>query len=290
MRINHNITALNTYRQYNTNTVNTNRSMEKLSSGMRINRAADDAAGMSISEKMRSQIRGLTQATRNAQDGVSFIQTAEGALNEVSDMLTRMKELATQVGNDSYSDADRVNIGSEMKALGKAITDIYVNTEFNGKQVFGTQAVDSADDILGAKDGTAEGEEAATIVYGEDAGQSLTIEQAVTTNLSGLTTLTSAATTASAAVLVTTTAVEDAITEVNTSRANYGAWQNQLEHAANNMSATKENLQSAESRVRDVDMADEMMTYTKNNILLQAAQAMLAQANAQPQGVLQLLQ
>ena len=288
MRINHNITALNTYRQYNTNTVNTNRSMEKLSSGMRINRAADDAAGMSISEKMRSQIRGLTQATRNAQDGVSFIQTAEGALNEVSDMLTRMKELATQVQNDSYSDEDRVNIGSEMKALGKAITDIYVNTKFNGKQVFGEQSAELlADDSLVSADGSGD---AATITYGEDAGQSLDIKQAKTEELSALTGLTSAATTAAAAQLVTTSAVEAAITEVNTTRANYGAWQNQLEHAVNNMSTTKENLQAAESRVRDVDMADEMMNYTKNNILLQAAQAMLAQANAQPQGVLQLLQ
>ena len=288
MRINHNITALNTYRQYNTNTVNTNRSMEKLSSGMRINRAADDAAGMSISEKMRSQIRGLTQATRNAQDGVSFIQTAEGALNEVSDMLTRMKELATQVQNDSYSDEDRVNIGSEMKALGKAITDIYVNTKFNGKQVFGEQSAELlADDSLVSADGSGD---AATITYGEDAGQSLDIKQAKTEELSTLTGLTSAATTAAAAQLVTTSAVEAAITEVNTTRANYGAWQNQLEHAVNNMSTTKENLQAAESRVRDVDMADEMMNYTKNNILLQAAQAMLAQANAQPQGVLQLLQ
>ena len=288
MRINHNITALNTYRQYNTNTVNTNKSMEKLSSGMRINRAADDAAGMSISEKMRSQIRGLTQASRNAQDGVSFIQTAEGALNEVSDMLTRMKELATQVQNDSYSDEDRVNIGSEMKALGKAITDIYVNTKFNGKQVFGEQSAELlADDSLVSADGSGD---AATITYGEDAGQSLDIKQAKTEELSALTGLTSAATTAAAAQLVTTSAVEAAITEVNTTRANYGAWQNQLEHAVNNMSTTKENLQAAESRVRDVDMADEMMTYTKNNILLQAAQAMLAQANAQPQGVLQLLQ
>ncbi len=288
MRINHNITALNTYRQYNTNTVNTNKSMEKLSSGMRINRAADDAAGMSISEKMRSQIRGLTQASRNAQDGVSFIQTAEGALNEVSDMLTRMKELATQVQNDSYSDEDRVNIGSEMKALGKAITDIYVNTKFNGKQVFGEQSAELlADDSLVSADGSGD---AATITYGEDAGQSLDIKQAKTEELSTLTGLTSAATTAAAAQLVTTSAVEAAITEVNTTRANYGAWQNQLEHAVNNMSTTKENLQAAESRVRDVDMADEMMNYTKNNILLQAAQAMLAQANAQPQGVLQLLQ
>ena len=293
MRINHNITALNTYRQYNTNTVNTNRSMEKLSSGMRINRAADDAAGMSISEKMRSQIRGLTQATRNAQDGVSFIQTAEGALNEVSDMLTRMKELATQVQNDSYSNEDRANIGSEMNALGKAITEIYIKTKFNGKSVFGTTDANlsGTDKLTGTAAGTT------TIKYGEDAGQSLAITGATIANLVTLTGKTSTAGTgadaaakATNAMAVTVTDVENAITEVNTTRANYGAWQNQLEHAANNMSTTKENLQAAESRVRDVDMADEMMTYTKNNILLQAAQAMLAQANAQPQGVLQLLQ
>ena len=285
MRINHNITALNTYRQYNTNTVNTNRSMEKLSSGSRINRAADDAAGMSISEKMRSQIRGLTQATRNAQDGVSFIQTAEGALNEVSDMLTRLKELSTQVGNDTYSDDDRVNIGSEMKALGDAIGEIYAKTEFNGKTVFGkTVTFDAATGALATTDA------AATVKYGEDAGQSLVIKKATVTELSKLTEKTAVATTATAAQAVGTSLVESAITEVNTTRANYGAWQNQLEHASNNMSATKENLQAAESRVRDVDMADEMMTYTKNNILLQASQAMLAQANSQPQGVLQLLQ
>ena len=311
MRINHNITALNTYRQYNTNTVNTNRSMEKLSSGMRINRAADDAAGMSISEKMRSQIRGLTQATRNAQDGVSFIQTAEGALNEVSDMLTRMKELATQVGNGSYSIDDQKNIGAEMKALGKAINDIYVKTKFNGKTVFGQGVADAGDGTI--TEGTAA---AANIKYGEDAGQTLTIKEASVDCLNGLlartyiadgvgasgdTTVTANANITgdadvtiaegdSIAVAVRTADVEAAITEVNTTRANYGAWQNQLEHAANNMSTTKENLQAAESRVRDVDMADEMMNYTKNNILLQAAQAMLAQANAQPQGVLQLLQ
>jgi flagellin len=292
MRINHNLTALNTYRQYNTNSVNTNKSMEKLSSGLRINRAADDAAGLSISEKMRSQIKGLTQGTRNAQDGVSFIQTAEGALTEVSDMLTRMKELSTQVQNGTYSTDDQANIGLEMKALGKAVTDIYTTTEFNGKNVFGKATVTgSADDILAAVSAsTADTDSAAVIHYGESGGQTLNIGQVATDNLAVLTKATSEATTAASAAAVTTDMVEDAITEVNTTRANYGAWQNQLEHATNNMAATKENLQSAESRVRDVDMADEMMTYTKNNILLQAAQAMLAQANAQPQGVLQLLQ
>ncbi len=269
MRISHNIAAMNTYRQYNTNTVNTNRAMEKLSSGSRINRAADDAAGLSISEKMRSQIRGLTQATRNAQDGVSLLQTAEGALNEVSDMLTRLKELAVQVQNGTYSDADKINIGAEMQALGTAIDGIYDNTKFNGITVFGGPTV---------------------VKYGENADQTVTIATAVRTQLDTLLGHTSTATTAAAAMLVTSGEVEAAITEVNTTRASYGAQQNQLEHAANNMATTKENLQAAESRIRDVDMAEEMMAYTKNNILLQAAQAMLAQANAQPQGVLQLLQ
>ena len=292
MRISHNITALNTYRQYNTNTVSTNKSMEKLSSGSRINRAADDAAGLSISEKMRSQIRGLTQGTRNAQDGVSFIQTAEGALSEVSDMLTRMKELAVQVQNGTYSVEDQTNIGSEMKALGKAVADIYVNTKFNSASVFGAQTANANGSMTGVASGAAT--TAATFYYGENGGQSVTVKQATTTALAALTLQTSTAdgTTsgASNATMVTSALVESAISEVDTTRAGYGALQNQLEHASNNMATTKENLQAAESRVRDVDMADEMMSYTKNNILLQASQAMLAQANSQPQGILQLLQ
>ncbi len=276
MRINHNIAAMNTYRQYNNNTINTNKAMEKLSSGYRINRAADDAAGLSISEKMRSQIRGLTQATRNAQDGVSFLQTAEGALNEVSDMLVRLKELAVQVQNETYSADDQVNIGQEMGALGDAISTIFTQTKFNGIAVF--------------TDG-------ATIHYGENGDQTVAIAGGVYTgsDTEALVTATTDAKAATAAdtsdiLAVDSDTVEAAITHVNTIRAAYGAQQNQLEHAANNMATTKENLQAAESRVRDVDMAEEMMSYTKNNILLQAAQAMLAQANAQPQGVLQLLQ
>jgi flagellin len=283
MRINHNVSAMNTYRQYSSNTKAANKSMEKLSSGYRINRAADDAAGLSISEKMRSQIRGLSQATRNAEDGISFIQTAEGALNEVSDMLVRLKELAVQVQNGTYSTDDKNNIGAEMKALGNAICDIYVNTKFNAISVFGTQT--AAGGVLAVNEGD---ETAATIKYGEDGSQSVKILDAKTESLNLLTAET--ATADSAPGDVTVSLVENAITEVNTTRAAYGAQQNQLEHAANNLSTTKENLQSAESRVRDIDMAEEMMEYTKNNILLQAAQAMLAQANAQPQGVLQLLQ
>ena len=282
MRINHNVSAMNTYRQYSVNTSNASKSMEKLSSGYRINRAADDAAGLSISEKMRSQIRGLTQAKRNAEDGISFIQTAEGALSEVSDMLTRLKELAVQVQNGTYSADDKANIGAEMQALGNAICDIYVNTKFNGITVFGAQT--ATDGVLANNDGTAQ---AAQIVYGEEGAQSVTILAAKTTDLNLLTAKTATANTAPGGVTVSL--VENAITEVNTTRAAYGAQQNQLEHAANNMATTKENLQAAESRVRDVDLAEEMMEYTKNNILLQAAQAMLAQANAQPQGVLQLL-
>ncbi len=273
MRISHNIAAMNTYRQYNTNTSATNKAMEKLSSGYRINRAADDAAGLSISEKMRSQIRGLTQATRNAQDGVSYLQTAEGALNEVSDMLTRLKELSVQVQNGTYSSTDQANIGSEMSALGTAIEDIFTNTKFNGIEVFNN---------------------ATEIAYGENADQSVTIASSSLSSMSGLNSLVTEAKGAdnnsANAKGVTATEVESAITEVNTLRATYGAQQNQLEHASNNMATTKENLQAAESRVRDVDMAEEMMAYTKNSILLQASQAMLAQANAQPQGVLQLLQ
>jgi flagellin len=290
MRISHNIAAMNTYRQYNTNTVNTNKSMEKLSSGYRINRAADDAAGLSISEKMRSQIRGLTQANRNAQDGVSFLQTAEGALNEVSDMLVRLKELAVQVQNGTYSDDDKTNIGSEMKALGTAIGDIYVNTKFNGIKVFGEQGDGGTPEVFDTAGQAAGGPAAAVITYGEDGNQSVTINTAKSTDLGVLIALTNAAVDATTTAAVGTTEVEAAITEVNTVRGGYGAQQNQLEHASNNMSTTKENLQAAESRIRDVDMAEEMMSYTKNNILLQASQAMLAQANAQPQGVLQLLQ
>jgi flagellin len=266
--------------------------MEKLSSGSRINRAADDAAGLSISEKMRAQIRGLTQGARNAEDGVSFIQTAEGSLSEVSDMLTRLKELSVQVENGTYSTEDQTNIGSEMKALGKAVSDIYTNTKFNGTAVFGAQTANTSGAMTGVTAGAATA--AATFVYGENGTSWVTIKQATTEQLALLTAQTSVAdgeiSGVSNAISVTADLVENAISEVNTTRAGYGALQNQLDHAANNMATTKENLQAAESRVRDVDMAEEMMNYTKNNILLQASQAMLAQANQQPQGVLQLLQ
>lgn len=258
MIINHNISAMNTHRQMTVNTLNSSKNMEKLSSGLRINRAADDSAGLAISEKMRGQIRGLDQAQRNAQDGISLIQTAEGALNEVSDMLVRMKELAVQKANGTYQTADQSNIELELDALTKEVSNIVANTKFNGKTVL---------------DGTT----TADIVISDDATTKLTIAAASLTSTKALDSV------------ATVASIEDAITEVNTQRATYGASQNRLEHTVNNLGTTTENLQAAESRIRDVDMAKEMMAFTKNNILLQASQAMLAQANQQPQGVLQLL-
>jgi flagellin len=254
MRINNNIMALNTHRQMGINSLNTSKSMEKLSSGLRINRAADDAAGLSISEKMRGQIRGLAQAGRNAQDGISLVQTFEGALTEVSDMLGRMKELAVQKANGTYQTADTDNMDLEATELADAINNVFTNTKFN--DVLMTDDVD--------------------IAMGQDGLDILSIVGAT-------------AITAAAGDIDDVTTVEGNIDDVNSTRAQFGAYQNRLEHMANNMNATQENLTASESRIRDVDMAEEMMKFTKNNILQQAAQAMLAQANQAPQGVLQLL-
>jgi flagellin len=246
--------AMNTHRQLGINTTSGSKAMEKLSSGLRVNRAADDAAGLSISEKMRGQIRGLTQAARNTQDGISFIQTAEGALNEVSAMLVRMKELAVQYANGTLSEEDQANIEAELDQLAEEIGTITSESTFNGISLFSTIEIvisdsDAADDKFEIGTGDLE------IDLGDN----------------------------------TTEDIEAAIDEVNTARAKLGAQQNRLEHIYNNINTTTENLQAAEARIRDTDMAQEMMEFTKNNILQQAAQAMLAQANQVPQGVLQLL-
>ncbi len=237
MRINNNIMAMNTHRQMGINNLNSAKAAEKLSSGLRINRAADDAAGLSISEGMRSQIRELHQQVRNAQDGISFIQTAEGALNEVSAILVRIAELETQEENGTYSPADKGYITAEIDELEAEITRITENTTFNDINVFST-----IDVIVGT-----------TVTIGTALG--VTIDQAA----------------------------------VNSARSTLGAQQNRLEHTVNNLGATVENLQAAESRIRDVDMALEMMNFTKSNILQQASTAMMAQANMAPQSVLQLL-
>ncbi|TCI30189.1 flagellin [Exiguobacterium sp. SL-10] len=254
MIINNNLNAMNAHRNMSANTTQTGKAMEKLSSGLRINRAGDDAAGLSISEKMRGQIRGLEQASRNAQDGISYIQTAEGALNEVSSILTRMKELSVQKANETYNTEDVANLDLEMNQLGLEADKIISDTDFNGTAVF-TAAID--------------------VIVSDDDTDSFEIGVA-----QAALALTSASTTAN---------IEGAIDDINTARSTLGSQQNRLEHKINNLNVTSENLQAAESRIRDVDMAKEMMNFTKNNILNQASQAMLAQANSAPQAVLQLL-
>lgn len=273
MRINHNITAMNTYRQLNNNNVNGAKSTEKLSSGQRINRAGDDAAGLSISEKMRAQIRGLNQASRNSQDGISLIQTAEGALNETHSILQRMRELAVQSASDTNVTVDRSALNDEMTSLINEIDRIGTNTQFNEQDILKTdQTLDIQVGSNASQTITLTWKAQVKTALGEDAK-----------DVSGV--LVDSKANATTAI----TTINDAIVSVSKSRSLMGAYQNRLEHTINNLDNESENLSAAESRVRDVDMAKEMMEHTKNSILSQAAQAMLAQANQEPQGVLQLL-
>ncbi|AJS60371.1 flagellin N-terminal helical domain-containing protein [Paenibacillus sp. IHBB 10380] len=270
MIINHNIAAMNTHRQLGTNTTNTNKAIEKLSSGLRINRAGDDAAGLAISEKMRGQIRGLDMATKNAQDGISLIQTAEGALNETHSILQRIRELSVQSSNDTNTDDDRKELQKEVTELTAEITRISTDTEFNTKKLLDGAGVKSSVFHIGAN---------------TNQNIKLTIENMGAVSL-GISSVAIGSQTAANAAIKT---LDAALTKVSAERSKLGANQNRLEHTINNLGTTSENLSAAESRVRDVDMAKEMMNQTKNNILAQAAQAMLAQANQQPQAVLQLL-
>lgn len=362
MRINHNIAALNTYRQLNSASGAQSKSMEKLSSGLKINRAGDDAAGLAISEKMRGQIRGLDQASRNSQDAISLIQTAEGALNETHSILQRMRELSVQGANDTNVTADRSAIQEELNELRKEIDRIGDTTEFNTQKllkgnlggtvdqnaatttVLGVQGVASAE-TSGATAGTytitagtneltmtfngktqtianAAGAQelnfsdfgikiktnagyavdtavgnvvvnagSATFQIGanEDQKISLAINDMRTTGTAIDLAGTRVDVTSHDTAKATITNIDAAIENVSKERSKLGAYQNRLEHTINNLNTSSENLTAAESRIRDVDMAKEMMEQTKNSILSQAAQAMLAQANQQPQGVLQLL-
>lgn len=372
MIINHNMGALNANRQMGINQTNANKSMEKLSSGLRINRAGDDAAGLAISEKMRSQIRGLDQATANAQDGISLLQTAEGALNETHSILQRMNELATQGSNGNLQAEDRTAIQDEINQLNSEIDRIAKSTNFNGKNLldgsFGvqldsagiksgsdgvtsidisgakanttfeltfaagkytlddgagnTQTVSLADDTAGVANfdklgvkisfnGTQKGATvvastngggtAGQIVTGTQAavnvqiGANTTVDERIGIQISKMDTSATGLNTTSISVAddtVSRAAMDNtkaAINKVSAERSKLGAYQNRLEHTINNLGTASENLTSAESRIRDVNMAKEMSTFSKNNILSQAAQAMLAQANNQPQQVLQLL-
>jgi len=385
MIINHNMSAINTYRQLTTNNTNNAKSLEKLSSGLRINRAGDDAAGLAISEKMRGQIRGLDQAGRNAQDSISMIQTAEGALNETHSILQRMRELAVQAANDTNSTSDRGEIQKEINQLTDEIDRIANTTEFNTQKLIdgskkglveaaasetkiqlNTRAeigissasatnlansgtiiitrtlvssaagdtldfrIDSADaSITGAVvSGTQITFKGETIelsgdsLYSLAVGESITISVKATvtaeTNLGNSFSMQIGANSGQSILVginsmkaqdigvrnadgkslqvddyfkatAAVTTINDAIERVSAERSKLGAIQNRLEHTINNLGTSSENLTAAESRIRDVDMAKEMMNFQKNNILSQAAQAMLAQANQQPQGVLQLL-
>jgi flagellin len=269
MIINHNLSAMNAHRQLLISNAAGQKALEKLSSGLRINRAADDAAGLAISEKMRGQIRGLQQAARNAQDGISLIQTAEGALDTSHAIIQRMRELAVQAANDTYTDEDRQKLQDEVDQLIEELDRIAGNTEFNTKKLL---------------NGSASG-----LVFhiGANAGQSITLDIAsMGSNGLGVSSIDiSTQTNADAAI----TTINSALETISEERAKLGAVQNRLEYTIQNLNIAAENLQASESRIRDVDMAKEMMEFTRTSILQQAGTAMLAQANARPQSVLQLL-
>ena len=275
MVVQHNLQAANTNRQLGITTSAQAKSTEKLSSGYKINRAADDAAGLSISEKMRSQIRGLNKASSNAQDGVSLVQTAEGALNETHSILQRMNELATQAANGTNTTVDRSAIKAELDQLTSEIDRIQSTTQFN---------------TMNLLDGTFSGAtNKMKLQVGALSGQSIDFSIAnMCASKIGLKAALSVSTFTKAGSYMKS--VQDAIEVVSKQRSAMGAIQNRLERTIANLDTTSENTQSAESRIRDTDMASEMVTYSKNNILAQAGQSMLAQANQSTQGVLSLLQ
>jgi len=273
MRINANIAALNASRNLSVTNSQLGKSLEKLSSGYRINRAADDAAGLAISEGLRSEIRGSSQALRNAQDGISFLQTAEGALTEVHSMLQRMRELAVQAANSTSSGAAE---GAEVTELATEITAIGLRTKFSGISVFSNFSVTALNFQVSANGAAAE-----QVSINTDLSLAATSVGGV--NLTTLNLSTDAGAQAALGQLDT------AIAAISTTRATLGSVQNRLEHTVANLGVAVENLTASESRIRDVDMADEMVTYTRNSILSQAGTAMLAQANQVPQGILQLL-
>ena len=367
MRIQHNIMAMNAYRNYNNNTSALSKNLEKLSSGYKINRAGDDAAGLAISEKMRAQITGLKAASKNVKDGVSLVKTAEGAMQEIHDMLNRMDSLATQSANGTYdNEVDRLNLQKEVTALSSEIDRIADSSNFNGKKLLngelqtgakvevsisGTMngaAIKAEADGSYKLDGAFKANDSVTIngntytfktgsdgADGETFADFASLQSAVTAKegakgvkLEGTNAAAKANKTGAALGLqigdtsdafnqlsvevkdmhakalgigdlsiadqdgaaAAIAKIKDAINTVSSTRGDLGAIQNRLEHTSNNLSVMTENIQDAESTIRDTDVADEMMAYTKNNILVQSAQAMLAQANQVPQGVLQLLQ
>lgn len=270
MVIQHNISAVNAYRNLNNNTTALNKNLEKLSSGYRINRAADDAAGLAISESMRSKIAGLDQSVSNANDGIGLIQTTEGALSETHSMLQRLTTLATQAANGTYNSVSRNNIQKEVDELATEISRIATSTSYNGFKMIDKGGKNVTLQIGPTKDETL----------------SIAAQEMTATKLGVAGLKMSTVTKANLAI----TDISKAINKVSTYRATLGAKQNRLEHTINNLKVTSENVTSAESRIRDTDMASEMAAYTKNNVLVQAATSMLAQANQSGSSVLSLLQ
>ena len=275
MVVQHNLTAANTNRQLGITTSGLQKSTEKLSSGYKINRAADDAAGLSISEKMRNQIRGLNKASDNAQDGISLVQTAEGALNEVHSMLQRMSELSVQAANGTNDTTDRSSINDEIQQLKTEIERVGSTTQFNKMNILDGTFSTGANKLL---------------QVGANANQTIKVDIDALKSVVGSSLMaglkTETATNAQSAITV----VQNSIEKLSKLRSKLGAVQNRLEHTVANLDKISENTQSSESRIRDTDMAEEMVQYSKNNILQQAGQSMLAQANQANQGVLSLLQ
>ena len=273
-QINTNLAAMNAYRNLSANQASLSTSLERLSSGLRINRAADDAAGLAISESLRAQTNGLNQATSNAQDAISLIQTAEGGLNETHAILQRMRQLTVQAGNDTNDAAARTNITAEIAQLNTELDKIAGTTQFNGQQL-----LDGTHNTVAT---------AFSFQVGANSGETMAVQLGVKADSAGLTTATVDVTTA-INVTASLTKIDAAITTVSGIRADLGAVQNRLQHRVNSLSVAAENTAAAESRIRDTDMAKEMTSFTRSQILQQAGVSMLAQANSAPQSVLKLL-
>ena len=279
LRIQNNVEAFNAHRNLTGTAASAAKSMEKLASGFRVNRAADDAAGLAISEKMRSQIGGLAQAQRNAQDAVSLVQTGEGALNEVHSMLQRVRDLKVQHTNGTLDTQDKEAISAEVQQLAKEISDIQSKTEFNGIKLLNAGSVTFQ-----------VGTEAADTIAVTKTDLSAALAAGGLQEITNVGTATTVASADTAFSSLTIDNIDSAIKNVSTARSTFGAVQNRLEHRLNNLATYQENLVASESRIRDVDMAAEMVNFTKLGILQQAGTSMLAQANQSPQGVLSLLQ
>jgi flagellin len=285
MIINHNMSALFAHRQHKINTLNIDKNIEKLSSGLRITRAGDDASGLAVSEKMRSQIRGLRQAERNAENGISFIQTTEGYLQESQDILQRLRELAVQAANGIYTDEDRMQIQVEVSSLIDEVDRIASHAQFNGMNLLtGRFARLGGENVVTASMWFQIGanmDQRIQVFIGTMTAEGLGVKEIASKQILSLSTPDNA--NRSLGVL------DNALKIVNKQRADLGAYQNRLEYTAKGLAIGAENLQAAESRIRDADMAAEMVEFTKNSILIQSSTAMLAQANLKPQSVLQLL-